>query len=150
MNLRRLVVLVCFVFLVGTLLWTILGRFASKQETDTQPEYAALFTSGLNEHNRPVDGIEEISIQQERVYLYIAWRNLGKKKYKLKTMIYDGNGKHVFSSPYTFKPTDDGIYNTWCWYDFNKIVDTPGYWRFETYLDGQKIFEKQLRVIAGE
>jgi len=37
-----------------------------------------------------------------------------------------------------------------CWYNFNKVVDAPGYWRFEAYLDGQKVLEEQLKVLAGE
>jgi len=150
MNLRKLVIAGCFLFLVGVFLWTTLGRNVSNEQTDSQLEYEALFTSGLNNNNRPVDRIEEISMEQERVYLYISWRNLRNKKYKLKTMVYDGSGKHVFSNPYKFRPTDDGIYNTWCWYNFNKVVDTPGYWRFEAYLDGQKVLEEPLRVVTGQ
>jgi len=153
MNLRKAVIFICFLVLVGIFLWSTLGRevrYISQEQPDTGFEYETLFTTGLSKNDRPVDRIEKISMEQERIYFYITWRNLSNKEYKLKTMIYDGSGKHVFSHPHKFKPVADGIFNTWCWYNFNKVADAPGYWRFEAYLDGEKVLEEQLRVVAGE
>jgi len=100
MNLRKVFILICFLVLAGIFLWTTLGRNVpnvSQEQPTIQFEYETLFTTGLNKNDRPVDRAEEISMEQERIYFYITWRNLSNKKYNLKTMIYDGNGKHVFS-----------------------------------------------------
>jgi hypothetical protein len=125
------------------------GSNAEKEGDDHQFTYEAVFTSGLDKNGRPADSIEEISIEKERIYFYIAWKHLSNKEYKLKTKVYDGDGDLVFSQPHSFRPYADGLYNSWIWYSFNKFVDTPGYWRFDVHVDGKKVFEKQLKVLPG-
>ncbi len=114
-----------------------------------QLNYEALFTSGLDENNRPIDNIKEISMEEKVVYFYIAWAGLRNREYRIKNKIYDGSGDLVFSYSDSYRPYADGLLNTPIWYSFNKFVDTPGYWRFEVYVDNKAIFEKPLEVLPA-
>jgi hypothetical protein len=36
----------------------------------------------------------------------------------------------------------------WCWYDFNRTTDQPGNWRFNFFVDNQRVGQKTLVVSA--
>ncbi len=103
------------------------------------------FTTGLDDRNRPVDSIKEISMSQKRVYIYTSWRGLSLGEHEHVCKMYDGAGRIVAEPKMTFtvNPT---LCNTWSWHDFDQIKDKPGTWKFEIYIDGQKVIEENLLV----
>ncbi len=106
----------------------------------------AIFTTGLNKKKRPVDNIEEISITADKIYIFTYWHSLSQEKHDYLCNIYDGAGRLVFQHKMDLNPKKDKWY-TWAWYTFKKYADKPGEWRFEIFLDGEKVKEKSLVVL---
>ncbi|UCF15388.1 MAG: hypothetical protein JSW59_18440, partial [Phycisphaerales bacterium] len=103
------------------------------------------FTTGLDSRNRPADSIKEISMRQKRVYLYTSWRGLSEGDHDHVCTMYDGAGK-IVAQPKMMFTANPSMCNTWSWHDFDQSKDDPGTWRFEVYLDDQKVIEKTLEV----
>jgi len=107
--------------------------------------YGVIFTTGLTEDNMPMNDLTEISINEERIYVFAKWRlSLGEYNYTVK--IFDDLGKLINENQLKFTPQTT-TWNTWSWYNINKYMDKPGEWKFEIYLDGQKMTEEHLTVL---
>ncbi len=115
-------------------------------DVNTDNITTAIFTTGLNERERPIDNIEEISINEEKVYIFTHWHAISKKQHKYKCTIFDGAGNHVFTNEFEFTPKSNN-YHTWTWHTINKYVNKAGDWKFQIYLDGEKKIEKTLIVL---
>lgn len=109
--------------------------------------YKAIFTTGLTADNSPINEINEISIQEDRVYLYIFWRFLPKGTHHLQIRIFDGSGALADSYNFSFF-TEGGRYYTWNWTRLSETVDVPGRWKFEIYLNDKKMGEEYVSVLS--
>ena len=123
------------------LLWISKDQLGSLGNINT-----AMFTTGLDDRNRPINNIQEISIKAEKVYIYTHWHSISNEEHDYLCNIYDGQGRRVIQFEMTFTPTNHR-YHTWTWHNFKKYVDKSGNWTFEIFLDGQKEIEKSLVVL---
>ena len=57
-------------------------------DMNIQNTHTAIFTTGLDEGDRPVDNIEEISITQRRIYVYTYWNGLSDDEHAYLGKIY--------------------------------------------------------------
>lgn len=117
----------------------------------SKPEitYRSVFTTGL-QNELPIDNVEKIHIDTEKIYIFVYWYNLkANKKYQYKCNIYDGEKNLVTTSAMIFKPSNIS-WNTQTWYKISSKVDKPGNWKFEIFLENKKIFEKYLKVLLPD
>ena len=108
--------------------------------------YKAVFTTGLNGYNEPVNDLREVSITADRIYLYVSWQHLPKGRHDYHIRIFDESDSLIWEHTMEFRATES--YNTWSWYRPKKTMDLPGRWRFEVFLDGKKVLEEYLLVIS--
>ena len=106
----------------------------------------SFFTSGLR-NNSPVDKIDRADLDMDRVILFTVWSELEDKLYHKEVRLFDPNGALSWTWFYEFTPCDSG-YNTWFWWQLDEYRDTPGYWRFEVYLDDEKAFENTIEIAS--
>jgi peroxiredoxin/outer membrane lipoprotein-sorting protein len=107
------------------------------------------FTTGLNSRNRPTDNIEEISVTQEKVYLYTRWTELGDAPHKYACEIFNSYGQLVFRDEREFR-SKTGSYRTWTRRRLIEGRDKSGDWRFVVYLDNRRVAEKTLIVLDAD
>ncbi len=110
-----------------------------------KPVHWEIFTTELDQEFLPTNTVEEISLNQNRVYFYVRL-SLPSNQYNGSCKIFDSSGTLVYEgiSPLI---ADNNKLDTWCVYDFNPEVDKTGIWKFEFYLDGQKVVTKKLTVL---
>ncbi len=140
-------------FLLGVLLllfFSLTSCYADENVQDETPAYRCIFTTELNKDYDPLNDVNEIFLNEDRVYIYIEWFNLKPLKiYDYKCIIYDGDHDIIESPSMVFKPQGTGHY-TWSWHVLNTNIDKPGKWTFEIYLDHQKMIEKMLTILPVE
>jgi serine/threonine protein kinase len=83
--------------------------------------------------------------QRKKVYFTVNAANLPEGEYRSYCKVVNSQGKLAAQSQSYLRTTDDRL-NTWCWYNFQK-GDKPGNWKFEFYLDGQKIVQSSFKVL---
>ena len=106
--------------------------------------YAVIFTTGLTEDKKPMNDLTEISINEKHIYIFVQWhRSLTEHSYSSK--IFDSSGKLLREGHAKFTPQKT-LWNTWSSYNI-KQTDRPGKWKFEIYLDGEKMVEQYLTVL---
>ena len=105
-----------------------------------------IFTTGLTSDREPINDVRQISINEQRIFLYVRWQ-LPRSEHIQVTRIVDGAGKVLMQREDRFiAPASNPTPSTWVWYDIDKSRDTPGAWTFEVYLNGQKMVEERLTV----
>jgi hypothetical protein len=82
---------------------------------------------------------------RKRVYFTVNFGDLPSGKYESVCKVLDSEGKLVAQGQSILNTSADRL-NTWCWYKF-KDGDKPGDWKFEFYLDGQRIVHKSFKVL---
>ncbi|MCP4712247.1 MAG: hypothetical protein GY869_26795 [Planctomycetes bacterium] len=117
--------------------------------TVTVHDNKAIFTTALNENNDPIDELDEVTLDYKKVYIYVTLNELvAERDYVIRTKIFDSTGNLIVeSNGWEFK-TPGPSYLTWFDYTFEPETDRPGDWRFEIYLDNEKIIEKTLKVLT--
>ncbi|MEG3970205.1 serine/threonine-protein kinase [Microcoleus sp. T2B6] len=83
--------------------------------------------------------------QKKKVYFAVSAVNLPEGEYKSYCKVVNPQGLFAAQSQSYLKTTGDRL-NTWCWYNFKKD-DKPGNWKFEFYLDGQKVTQNSFKVL---
>lgn len=107
-----------------------------------------VFTTALSADLEPVDRVQNVALGSGRVYLYIRWQ-LPRTEHVQVTRIVDGAGRLVTQREDIFAPNaTNPTPSTWVWYDFNPRTDAAGRWKFEVYLNGRKMVEEYLDVLA--
>lgn len=107
-----------------------------------------VFTTALSADLEPVDRVQTLPLGQGRVYLYVRWQ-LPRTEHVQVTRIVDGAGRLVTQREDIFVPNPASpTPSTWVWYDFNPRTDAAGRWKFEVYLNGRKMVEEYLEVLA--
>lgn len=91
---------------------------------------------------------DEVSLDHGRVYVYLKWRGLSKISHMARLRVFDGAGRQVMTSDYTFTPRSPRWSNWWP-YTIDPDVDQPGSWRFEVELDGEMLVERHLVVTSS-
>lgn len=95
--------------------------------------------SGWRYYNR-------VSIKRnKKFYFTVNLTGLPQGEYEGICQIFDSQGKLTVQGQSRLKTTADRL-NTWCWYNFNNN-DKPGNWRFEFYLDNQRVAQSSLEVL---
>lgn len=135
----------------GGKLWTFLKKVEFNDFSKSKiyyyryPPSRAIFTTGLNQDNGPIDNVEKISLKTKRIYLYITWFDLVLGRHEYKAEIYDGAGNLVRVSNMNLEP-DKTIWYTWSWYDIQP-VDQAGTWKFKVYFDNKLAVTRELQVL---
>lgn len=135
--------------LATTILVLFLVVSCATVEPKGVPEpYRVIFTTGLigSKPKEPINDLTEVSINEKQIYIHVKWSNLRQKKYEYESKIYDGAGKLVRRGWMSFT-SKKRSHNTWSRYRFNKHVDKPGKWRFEIYLDGEKLVDRSVTIL---
>ena len=137
---------------VTALLLIIIFRAVSyynfqKNQKIANISYEAVFTTGVSESFEPFDNLDEVSINIDKIYLYVKWRFLPKGNHKYQIRAFDGAGKVAWDSSWEFR-SNDATHNTWSHYNPKENIDKPGKWKFEIFLDGRKIVEEYLSVVS--
>ena len=109
--------------------------------------YRVMFTTGLTNNNQPVNNLKEISINEQRIYIYVSWFSISDGEHNYLCKIFDGSGQLVTTSQMSFT-SEGGSHDTWTWHNINKYVDKPGSWTFEIYLDSKKVIKENLVVLS--
>ena len=125
----------------------LLGCTAAPSISTVEPQPTnVIFTTGLTSDREPINDVKQISINEQRIFLYVRWQ-LSRSEHIQVTRIVDGAGKVVMQREDRFvAPATNPTPSTWIWYDIDKSRDTPGAWTFEVYLNGQKMVEERLTV----
>jgi hypothetical protein len=98
-----------------------------------------LVDSGWNIHNR-------VSIKRnKKFYFTVNLTGLPQGEYEGICKVFNSQGNLTVQGQSRLKTTADRL-NTWCWYNFKKN-DEPGNWRFEFYLDNQRVAQNSLEVL---
>ncbi len=103
-----------------------------------------VFTSALDGDNLPVDRLNEVDLGAEKFYLHMRWQ-MPPGNHTCRTKIFDGSGKPVYDREHDFT-SKKFLYYTWVYYNINEQADSPGRWKFEIYMDGEKAGERYLTV----
>ncbi|MBA4371442.1 MAG: hypothetical protein C0402_01125 [Thermodesulfovibrio sp.] len=121
---------------------------AKKVTAVQEPNYRIIFTTGLNENNEPTNNLTELSLDEKIVYIYVTWYSLPRETYQYVCKIYDGAGDLVRLATMDFTPSDESHY-TFSSYQIRKLLDKPGAWKFEIYLNGVRVVDKSLKVVSN-
>jgi len=123
---------------------------AKAQEVTAAHRVASVvFTTGLTKENQPENNLTKVSLDKERIYIFVRWKlNLEKQKsFIVSYRVFDGSGNYVNSWGNAIFPGAED-WNSWYRVYFRKNLNhAPGNWRFEVYLDDQKMVEKYLNVL---
>ncbi len=105
-----------------------------------------VFTTEIK-NSKPVNSLEEISINEKKIIFYVKLINLEVgKPYRFTCKIHDGAGTLLFentSDPFT---SNSNNYLRWCWFKIDKFTEEPGMWRFDGLMNGKLITSKTLKV----
>jgi hypothetical protein len=86
---------------------------------------------------------DHVSIKrQKKFYFTVILTGLPPGEYEGICKVFNSQGKLTVQGQSRLKTTADRL-NTWCWYSFKKN-DKPGNWRFEFYLDNQRVAQNSL------
>ena len=110
--------------------------------------YGIVFTTGMTDSNVPKNDLQQISLNEKCLYIFMKWR-LSLKNHYYTVKISDSSGEIIYETKYYLAPTQP-TWRTWPSYFLIKYIDKPGRWKVEVYLDGQKVGEKFLTVVAEE
>ena len=89
---------------------------------------------------------DNVSIKrQKKFYFTVILTGLPPGEYEGICKVFNSQGKLTAQGQSRLKTTADRL-NTWCWYNFKKN-DKPGNWRFEFYLDNQRVAQNSLEVL---
>ncbi|MGL5060661.1 MAG: serine/threonine protein kinase [Microcoleus sp.] len=83
--------------------------------------------------------------QNKKVYFAVNAANLPEGEYKGYCKVVNPQGKFAAQSQSYLRTTGDRL-NTWCWYNFKK-GDKPGDWKFQFYLESQKVAQNSFKVL---
>jgi hypothetical protein len=87
-----------------------------------------------------------VSIKRnKKFYFTVNLTGLPQGEYEGICKVFNSQGKLTAQGQSRLKTTADRL-NTWCWYNFKKN-DKPGNWRFEFYLDNQRVAQNSLEVL---
>lgn len=106
------------------------------------PQTQVMLTDEL-ESTKPTD-IWSLQ-QRKKVYFAVSAANLPEGEYRSYCKVVNPQGEFAAQSQSYLKTTGDRL-NTWCWYNFKKD-DKPGDWKFQFYLDGQKVAKTSFKVL---
>ena len=131
---------------VSMMLAIILASCAQMEATGpSKPNpYRVIFTTGLDNRNKPVNDVSEISISEKRIYLIVNWQ-ISAEEHTNVTIISDGVGNVVCRPEQSFTPKGS-FWTTRSWCRITSHIDQPGQWKFEVYMDGEKALEEYLTV----
>jgi len=115
-------------------------------ETSQSPKpYAVTLTTGLTDDKKPINELTEISMQEKRIYIFVQW-HLPTTEHNYSSKLFDGSGRLLREWHSKFTPPQT-LWNTWSFYNIKRGTDQPGQWKFEIYLDGEKMVEQYLTVL---
>ncbi|MEG3986361.1 serine/threonine-protein kinase [Microcoleus sp. S28C3] len=80
-----------------------------------------------------------------KVYFAVSVTNLSKGEYEGICRVFDSQGKLAAQGISRLRTTAERL-NTWCGYNFTKDAK-PGNWKFEFYLDNQRMTQNSLKVL---
>jgi serine/threonine protein kinase len=83
--------------------------------------------------------------QQNKVYFTVSAANLPEGAYTGDCKVLNSQGKLAARGTSDLRMTGDRL-NTWCWYNF-KQDDKPGNWKFEFYLNSQRVAQDSFKVL---
>lgn len=117
----------------------------SQPETSQQnlkPVTQVMLTSELKSEQI----IDFVSLKkQQKVYFAVNVTKLSKGEYYGNCSVFDSQGKLAAQGMSRLRTTADRL-NTWCGYNFTKDAK-PGNWKFEFYLDNQRMTQNSLKVL---
>ncbi len=121
-------------------------RVARQQRLN--PRTKVMLTTQLESSQTTLESSQTTDIismkNRKQVYFVVNFGGLPSGEYESVCKVLDSEGKLVAQGQSILNISADRL-NTWCWYKF-KDGDKPGDWKFEFYLDGQRIVQNSLNV----
>ena len=108
--------------------------------------YSIIFTSGLDEENKPINSLDKISLSESRVLILVKWK-IPKGKHNYLCKIYDAASKEVYRGRMNFFTSQD-TWDTLSSYHFDTYIVEPGMWKFEIYIDGIRYVNESFHVVG--
>lgn len=124
---------------------------ASWAEEAAAPDISSrvILTTGLDADDLPVDTILEVPMDVGRFYGVVELSNLEEDRvYRYACRIYDSRGEVVRADQGTLTAEGE-TRRFWCLYRPDACVDQPGLWRFEGYLDDERLVETEFPVVPA-
>lgn len=103
------------------------------------------FSTQLDSKNKPLDKISQISLSKKEIFIVVNWINLPIQRVEYNCKISDGKGQLVASMSMIMNVTDSS-WQSRSKYVFDKLLDSPGTWKFEIFIDNKKEVEKNILV----
>jgi len=110
-----------------------------------EQSHRIVITSGVDGQNRPLDNRERFSFDDSRIYVYVQLLNITTEEHDFHVEAFDGNDERVWVSGQRFTPTDRS-WNIWSWHRFDPVLEAPGTWTIEIYLDGMYLDSVRIPV----
>ena len=127
---------------------TLFGCAMIMQDDSSVQPREVIFTTGLTNDREPVNQIDQISLSEDHVFIYVRWQ-MPRIEHVQLTRIRDGAGRLVTERQDVFTPSETSTYpSTSVVYAFDRNADAAGLWSFEIYIDGEKMLERTLRVLG--
>ncbi len=119
----------------------------SKLEDEVKCELSGIvFASEIDREGLPLDDFRVFFLEKKHFWIFSKWI-LTVKEHNVTVKLYDSEGKLLREIPRVFTP-ETTTCNTRHFYTINKYLDKPGKWKVELYLNGNKMGEKNLMVMA--
>ena len=113
---------------------------------ETKIKYKAVFTTGLDENNIPINSLSSVSLQK-KIYFFIRLMELEPgKTYKGICKLYDAEGSMVMDIATKLTPKGV-IHNLWFWHNFYPSIEHSGRWKMTFTLEGKKIIEESVNIV---
>jgi len=111
-----------------------------------KPKLKPLTQVKLGTHSRSWKTDYRVSIKRQKKFFFsVILTGLPQGEYEGICKVFDSQGKLAARGQSRLITTADRL-NAWCWYNF-KDKDKTGNWRFEFYLDNQRVGESSLQVL---
>jgi len=111
-----------------------------------KPKLKPLTQVKLGTHSRSWKNDYRVSIKRQKKFFFsVILTGLPQGEYEGICKVFDSQGKLAARGQSRLITTADRL-NAWCWYNF-KDKDKTGNWRFEFYLDNQRVGESSLQVL---
>ena len=94
----------------------------------------------------PINEVVDFKFEAERIHVFTQYRNLNNnQRYFHRTVFYDQDEIILFEFREAFTPANRN-HSTWAWYDMQPLIDTPGDWKIEVYLNDTLLDVKTISV----
>jgi len=139
---------ILFLLILGLVM---LAVSASRDEPEPKPvptsgRYTLTYTHAIDEDYLPVDRVEEISLGSDKLFFHLTLNDLVEgRTYHYSSKVYEPSGKIAYQGDGVDITPTSSTYYAWTYYTFDHD-DPPGTWKYEGYLDDERVAQGSIVV----